>query len=118
MATKKKKTTRKAAARIPEMIPLNDVELHRQRDRRNPKKWSNEWVCEKNWNTLYRNKKGLWQFDGGPLKYAFGFDGWYCSPEEAYVACMDHILKRMAEEHEKDAAIVMEARNNVSEESL
>jgi len=73
--------------RLPETITLGNVTLHRVRPHKG--RPTNEWCDEHNWNEL-EYRKGKWLFQGSPLSVSGVHVEWRDTPQEAYLANLEH----------------------------
>ena len=99
------------AKRLPEIIKVAGRGYTRQYKKG---KATNEWTLfstdpRVSWvnGNFVRNRHGLWNYDGSPLKHSWQDTAWYDSPEEAYRGFMAHQSMMLAKNYERDRELIM-----------
>jgi hypothetical protein len=104
------------AKRLPEVVILGCTILRRERDHDGVP--TNEWVDDKNYNTLTRYRDGAYSFHGSPLDHCWDEDGRHETPEKAYEASLKHQLKRLREKCEEECAVIEAELNRHKQATL
>jgi hypothetical protein len=93
--------------RLPTVITLGDVELHRSYSDPFGKKGPlMEWHDEHYWCKLRRRRDGAWLFVGSPLPEAGCHELWCDTPEEAYIANLLHQRKWLQKTHTEQMLLI------------